>query len=218
MPTAETILRVALDVWLLGGTLLLGLMSIAHPGGRVRATNEERVRVLPGDEHLPAAAAVLTHAITIGAPAEDVWPWLVQMGAGRAGWYSYDFLDNGRRPSATTLVKELQDVAIGTVFPAMPGATDGFILLALDTPWSLVLGWPVPSPVVTWAFTLERGRSDSTRLIVRVRAARGYRFRGLPAWASQPLIRIVHFVMQRKQLLEIARRAEPANAGRREAA
>jgi len=100
----------------------------------------------------------------------------------------------------------------------MPGATDGFILLASDTQQSLVLGWPVPSPVVTWAFLLDRGRSDSTRLIVRVRAARGYRFRGLPVWVSRPLIRVVHFVMQRKQLLEVTRRAESVNAGWREAA
>jgi hypothetical protein len=121
------ILRVALDVSLLAGALVLSLVSFSHLGGRVRATHDERGRALPGDEHLPAAAGVLTHAITIGANAQEVWPWLVQMGAGcRAGWYSYDFLDNGRRASATRVVPELQRIEIGTVFPALPGVTEGF--------------------------------------------------------------------------------------------
>jgi hypothetical protein len=202
------ILGVALDVWLLGGALLLSLMSIAHRGGRVRATAEERVRVLPGDEHLPAATGVLTHAITIGAPAEEVWPWIVQMGAGRAGWYSYDFLDNGRRASATRVVPELQRMEIGTVFPALPGVTEGFIVLAFEPYRSLVLAWPdrVGPPTVTWAFVLEQCRDNATRLIVRARAGRGYRFHGLPAWISDPAIRLVHFVMERKQLVGIAER------------
>ena len=204
------ILGVALDVWLLGGALLLllSLMSIAHRGGRVRATDEERVRVLPGDEHLPAATGVLTHAITIGAPAEEVWPWIVQMGAGRAGWYSYDFLDNGRRASATRVVPELQRMEIGTVFPALPGMTEGFIVLAFEPYRSLVLAWPDRDgpPTVTWAFVLEPCSGNATRLIVRARAGRGYRFHGLPAWISDPAIRLVHFVMERKQLLGIAER------------
>ena len=203
------ILRLALDVWLLAGALLLSLMSIAHLGSRgVRATDEERVRVLPGDEHLPAATGVLTHAITIGVPAEEVWPWLAQMGAGRAGWYSYDFLDNGRRASATRVVPELQRMEIGTVFPALPGMTEGFIVLAFEPYRSLVLAWPDRDgpPTVTWAFVLERRPGNATRLIVRVRAGRDYRFHGLPAWISDPAIRLVHFVMERKQLLGIAER------------
>jgi hypothetical protein len=214
------ILQVSLDVWLLIGAILVGIATGWRlASGRVRATAEERCGRLPGDEFIPAAADTLTHAVTVAAPSAAVWPWLIQMGAGsRAGWYSYDFLDNGRRPSATTILKELQDVTIGMVFPAMPGATDGFVLLAFDPQHSLVLGWPGAAPAVTWAFAFESGRSDSARLMVRVRAARGYRFRGLPVWVSRLLIRIVHFVMQRKQLLEIARRAESANARLREAA
>ena len=60
----------------------------------VRASRGERTRPLPGDELIPEPFASLTHAITIRRPRRDVWPWLVQMGAGtRAGWYSYDFID-----------------------------------------------------------------------------------------------------------------------------
>ena len=205
-------LRVSLDVWLLAGAIALGMMVAADLiVGRVRASDDERTRALPGDELVPAAVGTLTHAIIIGGPPGSVWPWLVQMGAGsRAGWYSYDFLDNGRQASSARIMPELQHISVGTVFPAMPGVTEGFLVLACEPHRSLVLGWPSSdgSPIVTWAFVLEQRPSDTTRLIVRVRAGQGYRFHGLPVWLSEPAIRLVHFVMQRKQLLGIGRRVE----------
>jgi hypothetical protein len=71
----------------------------------VRATHLERARVLPGDELIPEPIGTLMHAITIRRPAREVSPWLAQMGAGnRAGWYSYDIIDNGRRRSAARIV------------------------------------------------------------------------------------------------------------------
>jgi hypothetical protein len=64
----------------------------------VRATRTEARQPLPGDDLIPKPVGSLTHAVTITRPPHDVWPWLAQMGAGsRAGWYSYDFLDNGQR-------------------------------------------------------------------------------------------------------------------------
>jgi hypothetical protein len=107
-------------------------------------------------------------------PRHEVWPWLVQMGAGsRAGWYSYDFLDNGRHPSATRIVPELQEVAMGALVPALPGATDGFTLLMVKPEQFLVLGWlgPLSIPLVTWAFVLQDAGADSTRLIARAGCA-----------------------------------------------
>lgn len=180
----------------------------------VRADPAERRRPLPGDELIPTPLGSLTHAITIARAPHAVWPWLIQMGAGRAGWYSYDALDNGRQPSATRVVPELQRIAVGTVFPALPGVTDGFTVLAFDAPRWLTLGWPGPdgAPLVTWSFTLEARGVNSTRLIVRARGARGYRFHGLPPSVSAPLVRFVHFVMERKQLLGIARRVEAFSA------
>ena len=84
----------------------------------VRATTDERARALPGDERIPQAIDTLTHGVTIRRAPRDVWPWLVQMGAGsRGGWYSYDWLDNGRQPSAARIVPELQHPAIGTDLP-----------------------------------------------------------------------------------------------------
>jgi hypothetical protein len=184
----------------------------------VRASRFERTCTLPGDGLIPEPIASLTHAITIQRAPRDVWPWLVQMGAGsRAGWYSYDFIDNGRRPSADRIVPALQTIAAGELFPAVPGATDGFHVLAFETARHLVLGWrPAPgaAPIMTWAFVLE-GRTDATtRLIVRARGGREYPFYGLPPWLGKPFIRFGHFVMQRKQLLGIARRAESQDPSR----
>jgi len=149
--------------------------------------------------------------VTIRRAPHDVWPWLVQMGAGsRAGWYSYDWLDNGRQPSATRLVAELQHPTIGTIFPALPGTTEGFTLLAIEHERLLTLGWMAPDGTleVSWTFVLDETAPGVTRLLVRVRGGPGYRFRGLPLQLTRRVVRVVHFIMQRKQLLGIARRAE----------
>lgn|SRR5262245_17639848 len=177
----------------------------------VRATRAERTRVLPGDEFIANPRGSLTHAITIRRPPRDVWRWLAQMGAGsRAGWYSYDWLDNGRKPSAERIVPELQYLTVGMTFPALPRVIDGFTLLAFERERSLIIGWLLPdgARMMTWAFVLEPLDAGSTRLIVRARGGPGYRFRGLPWFVTKPVVTVVHFMMQRKQLLGIARRAE----------
>jgi hypothetical protein len=74
----------------------------------MRATRTEWTRTLPGDEILPNPIGSITDAITIRCAPRDVWRWLVQMGAGRAGWYSYDFVDNGGRRSADRILPEFQ--------------------------------------------------------------------------------------------------------------
>jgi hypothetical protein len=187
------------------------------PFTSIRATREEKARALPGDERISQPIDTLTHGVTIRAVPRELWPWLVQMGAGsRAGWYSYDWLDNGRQASAVRIVPELQHPAIGSIFPALPHVTDGFTLLAIDRERMLTLGWLAPdgTPQVTWAFVLDEISPGVTRLLVRARGGPGYRFHGLPLPLTKLAIRIVHFVMQRKQLLGIAARAE----GRRLAA
>ena len=92
------------------------------------ATPEEYRRPLPGGTLVPDAAARVMHAVTIAASPESVWPWLVQMGSGRAGWYSYDWIDNDGHPSATEIIPEFQRIAPGDVLPSLPGATDSFIV------------------------------------------------------------------------------------------
>lgn len=184
-----------------------------------RATGAEASRALPGDDLVPAPIGSLTHAITIRRPPRDVWPWLVQMGAGRAGWYSYDAVDNGRRPSLDRIAPDLQEIQVGSLMPALPGVTEGFTVLRIDPARALVLGWlsPAGTPVTTWAFVLEEPEPGTTRLLVRSRAGAEYHppF-GLPDWAIRSLVPLGHGIMQRKQLLGIRGRAEgrPGGAGR----
>ena len=160
---------------------------------------------------IPDCVGQLTHAITISRAKAEVWPWLVQMGASpRAGWYSYDRLDNAGRPSARRIIPSLQHIVVGTLFPALPGRGDGFTVLQINAGEHLVIGWESPegTPMTTWAFVLEDAGPSTTRLIVRSRASRRYPFLGLPPIIGMPIIRAVHFVMQRKQLLGIAERVE----------
>jgi uncharacterized protein YndB with AHSA1/START domain len=184
-------------------------------GRSVRATKYERTRALPGDEIVDTPIGSITDAVTIDCAPEDVWPWLAQMGAGRAGWYSYDFIDNGGRPSADRILPELQTVFPGKLFPAVPGATDAFIVLKYEPQRFLVLGWrlePNDTPVTTWALVLEELKPGCTRLIERGRVRSPYRPFGLPEWLAKRLAPLAHAVMVRKHLLGIARRAE---AGKR---
>lgn len=99
---------------------------------------------------------------------------------------------------------------VGDVFPALPGRRDGFVLLEAEPAHWMVLGWPTPDGelMVTWAFMLLEIDENTTRLIVRARASNDYRFHRLPKAMGLLMARMVHFVMERKQLLEIARRAE----------
>jgi len=73
------------------------------------ATDEEVHRAMPGDDLIPGAAST-TRATAIAAPPDQVWPWLVQIGYGRAGWDSYDWIDNDGRPSADRILPQLQQL------------------------------------------------------------------------------------------------------------
>jgi hypothetical protein len=146
------------------------------------------------------------------------------MGAGRAGWYSYDLVDNGRHRSAGRIRSELQTITIGTLFPGLPGVTDGYQVARYEPDRFLVLGWPLRdgSYLTTWAFVLEDRGPDRTRLIVRSRAGPAYDFASVlrsvlpvrtPVSLSRPFVLAGHFLMQRKQLHGIARRAEHGSHG-----
>jgi hypothetical protein len=176
-------------------------------------------RRLIGDERLADAAVQMTHAVDIAATPDAIWPWLMQMGARRAGFYSLDALDNGNRRSAREIHPELQRLEVATVVPATPRGDDGFEVLGLEPSRALVLGglfdlaagrqlpFTAPRPVrfwhATWAFVLEPLDARSTRLYVRVRGAFPRRERWRAAW-----MRGVHHVMQTAQLRNLARRAE----------
>lgn len=93
-------------------------------------------RSLPGDDLVTRTDAVDTRVVDIDAPVDRVWPWLVQMGYGRAGWYSYDVLDMDE-PSALAIEQRWQSLAVGDVMPTHPGG--GFVVKVLDPPHAMVL-------------------------------------------------------------------------------
>ena len=170
---------------------------------------------MPGDDFLPDARAEATHEVDIDAPPEGVWPWLVQMGRGRAGWYSWDLLDNGGVPSAYRIIDGLQTLRAGDVLPIKRSGTEGFSVLVLEPASALVLGdasllpgRPAPphgTPRGTWAFALEPARSTGTHLTVRVRVEYEP---GFAAALLRPMVGGLHEIMQRKQLRTLKDRAE----------
>ncbi len=193
------------------------LASLARDLGTPEALENERP--LAGDELLSDAAAQLTHGITIAAPPSRIWPWLVQMGCRRAGWYSLDVLDNGGERSAREIHPELQDVRVGDVLPATPDGASGFEVLRVEPERALILGGlydvaadqqrafgasrPARYWHVTWAFVLEPIDASTTRLHVRARGAfpKGERLHAA-------FIRPVHRLMQTAQLRHLAERVE----------
>jgi hypothetical protein len=185
---------------------LLGVL-VTYPVSRrlVCPLVDEAMRSLSGDELVADAKIRWNHAITIRAHPADIWPWLVQMGCRRAGWYSYDGLDNGGVPSAERIVPELQRVQTGDIFPMTPKAKDRFVVRVVEPDRALVLGDDAGQ--MSWAFVLEPAGETTTRLITRSRGAIDRLALGLMLkvfW--HPL----DFGMQRRQLLNLRRLVETA--------
>jgi hypothetical protein len=176
-------------------------------------------RVLPGDDLVPDAMAQFTHSIAIAAPPEKVWPWLVQMGCQRGGFYSFDLLDNAGNPSAREIRLDLQQLRSGARIPAAPNGDDHFEVLRIEQNRALLLGglfdvenqrqvaFDAPRPRrywhVSWAFVLEPLEDGRTRLSARARGAFSASERFHAFW-----IRPVHHLMQTAQLRHLAARAE----------
>jgi hypothetical protein len=93
------------------------------------ATDDEVTMAMPGDELIPDTDPA-TRAIGIAAQPEDVWPWLVQLGLGKAGWYSYDWIDNDGHPSAEEIIPEYQTLSVGDQILMMPAM--GFTVTSVD--------------------------------------------------------------------------------------
>jgi hypothetical protein len=196
---------------------------------------------LPGDDAVPDGRTADTRGITIDAPPEQVWPWLVQMGYGRAGWYSYDRIDMDGA-SADEILAEHQALAIGDVVPTHPGG--GFVVQALEPGGHLVLyldaeltrqqaeqagavdatpanlklagafmeGAQPSDYAASWAFVLEPLEGRRTRLIERFRVRFGTSDRPWMRF-TMPLMGFGVFIMMRRQMLGIRERAERTAAG-----
>lgn len=173
------------------------------------ATPVEVQRPIPGDDVIPHPELEATRAVSILAPPEKVWPWLVQMGYGRAGWYSYDAIDNGGAPSADRIIRELQDLAPGDFIP-FDASGAGFIVTEMEEPRSLVLTVPEmelfgATGRVVVSFVLEPVGPRTTRLVCRLRAEFGRNIRSRLYYA---IFEPGDFVMMRKMLRGIKHRAE----------
>lgn len=169
------------------------------------ATDEEVAREMPGDEIVARPVFNATRAVTVNARPEDVWPWLVQIGFGRAGWYSYDILDNFGRHSSEEILPEYQTLGSGDLIPLGPGAESGLFVKDIRPNESMVW-WERNRQSTTWVWGLYPINGEQTRLVTRVR--NDYR-KGLSNFIfGILLIEPADFPLMRKCMLGIKRRAE----------
>jgi hypothetical protein len=159
---------------------------------------------MPGDDLFPRAQYRSTRAISIAAPPAEVWPWLVQVGCLRAGWYADDLLDDLAHPSAREVVPALQDLHVGMWLPMAPtpSETTAFVVDGFEQPrWML---WRTASS--SWAWRLIPLPDGGTRLVTRLHAVYDWHRVGTALWA--PLMELGDFPMMRRMLRGIRERAE----------
>jgi hypothetical protein len=177
------------------------------------ATDQERDATLAGDDLIANPDLVATRAITVPAVAEQVWPWIAQLGQGRGGFYSYDALENlvgCDIHSADRVVPQWQDLKVGDQVKLHPEV--GLGVAVVEPGRALVLRGGVPMGAVpppydfTWAFVLRERPEGTTRLLVRERYA--YTKRWAPLLVEP--VAVVAFVMTQRMLRGIRDRAERA--------
>ena len=208
-----------------GGTLLLSPI-LRGWYNRWGATPEEVTKPLPGDELVPEPRLGYTHAITIEAPPESIWPWLAQMGQGRGGLYSYDGLENlagCNIHSVEHVLSEYQILQVGDLIRLGPQGYPCFAASSVDPGRTLVLISADPKTgqavqltaqidkgysIATWQFILQPLDENTTRLLVRQRLS----YSSDLTWVWR-LTEPVAFVMERKMMLGIRRRAEKNHVG-----
>ncbi|HYY80942.1 MAG TPA: hypothetical protein VFD04_17440 [Actinomycetes bacterium] len=203
-------------------TVSVGAVAAGQWLGRTAgSTRAERHRPLPGDELVDRPTVVTNHATTIPAPPEQVWPWLVQLGWHRGGWYTPRWVDRllfpGNWPSATQLVPKLQQpLQVGDRVPDGPPGTAWFVVEQADPPKLLVLHSTTHVPTSwrlrlgasidwAWTFLLADTADGGTRLLLRVRG------RTRPWWLTAAYVTALvpaDYVMAPSMLAGIRRRVQ----------
>ena len=167
------------------------------------ATDEEVAWPMPGDNIAAPGGQCATRAVTIGVPASQVWPWIAQLGYGRAGWYRDHVSDAGRKCSAAQIRPEWQQLAAGDRILIMPGS--GLDVIAAEDGHYFVAR--TPDGAMSWCLEVKPVDQYSCRLISRWRA------RWLVTAASNPWTALSDpssFATERRMLLGIKARAEKA--------
>ena len=183
------------------------------------ATREELAASHAGDELLSGPVSTTTFGVTVNAPAAELWSWLVQIGQGRGGMYSYEWLENlfgwtsttQRRsaPGGSAWRSATRCAWCHAASSGCPTATR-FGWRCVDPPHALVLRQQPPEHPwnATWAFLIEPRGNGRCRLLARSRSARVPGLGGAGARVAEELMRPVMLLMTRKMLLGIKDRAE----------
>lgn len=174
---------------------------------RYGATNDELHQSYPGDDIVKNHRGGYTHAITIQAPRRKVWQWLVQIGQGRGGFYSYDFLENlvgCDIHSANEIIEEYQEPPVEGIrlHPKMPPIP---LVITESEKFLLFAGGPTPDTMTSWLFFLEETEANSIRLISRW----SYTHKGGIGNRTgyDVILQSIACIMQRKMLQGIKKRA-----------
>jgi hypothetical protein len=169
------------------------------------ATDDEVRASMPGDEVITNPKYVATRAITINARPSEVWPWLVQVGTLRAGFYAHDLLDNLGHPSSRTILPEFQRLEIGQWVPMSPTPSDTTAFKVAGFEVSRWLLWK--QPLSTWSWVLTPMGADHTRLVTRLRIDVDWHH---PAMSTLTTVlnEFGDYPMMRRMLLGIRDRAE----------
>lgn len=167
------------------------------------ATKVEIMMPLIGDDIVLKPHFVATRAVTIDAPAAEVWQWIIQIGSARAGWYSLDWIDNAGVPSTQDILPEFQKIEVDYFVPFTPDQKNGMWVKDFRQP-EFVLWWDRKGNG-TWGWYLQEFESGRTRLITRLRTRYDLSF----PWVIYYLVYdFGDIVMMRKCMLGIKKRAE----------
>ena len=185
----------------MGGAVFTQLYRPWHL--RWGSTDSEVDAMLPGDEIVDTPTFAATRAVSIDAPPAEVWPWIVQLGFNRAGWYSYDLLDTVGRNGPVKLVSSLHHLRLGDLVPLGPGGGGLYVTGLVPGRWLL---WGDKHGYTTWLWAIEPVGISSSRLLTRVRSH--YRWTHPEILFSLLLAEPFDFPMMRRCLLGIKHRAE----------